>query len=109
MTEVLTPGLRRRLEAYGRDLEFVGATDRDLSGSYPASVVLRWAFREGLSLLLGLPLALCGMILHAMPYGLTASVVRALHPADEDGGGHCPPRSSPDSPGWNRSESAKSR
>jgi glycerol-3-phosphate O-acyltransferase / dihydroxyacetone phosphate acyltransferase len=76
--------LRRRLEAYSRDLEFVGATDRDLSRSYPAGVVLRWAFREGLSLLLGLPLALCGMILHAVPYGLTARVVRALHPADEE-------------------------
>jgi glycerol-3-phosphate O-acyltransferase/dihydroxyacetone phosphate acyltransferase len=76
--------LRRRLEVYSKDLERVGATDRDLSGSYPRGVVPRWALREGLSLLLGLPLAVCGIILHAVPYALTAGLVRALHPPAED-------------------------
>jgi len=76
--------LRRRLEVYSKDLELLGASDRELGGSYPPGVVLRWAVREGLSLLLGLPLALCGMLLHAVPYGLTAGAVRVLRRSAEE-------------------------
>jgi hypothetical protein len=36
--------------------------------------------REGAPLLLGLPLALWGLLLHALPYRLTALAVRALDP-----------------------------
>jgi hypothetical protein len=36
--------------------------------------------REGLSLALGLPLALWGLVNHVVPYQLTAVAVRALHP-----------------------------
>src|SRR3989442_69726 len=45
--------LRLRVETYSKDLELTGATDRELSSSYPPGVVVRWAVREGLSLLLG--------------------------------------------------------
>lgn len=77
--------LRGRVEAYSADLEQLGATDRELNGAYPAGVAFRWAIREGSSLLLGLPLALVGMLLHAVPYWLTAAVVRALRrPAEEE-------------------------
>ena len=76
--------LRLRVETYSKDLELIGATERDLSGSYPPGVVFRWAVREGLSLLLGFPLALCGMLLHAVPYGLTAGAVRALRRSAEE-------------------------
>jgi len=78
-------GLRRRVETYSKDMELVGVTERELSRSYPPGVALRWALREGLSLALGLPLALCGMALHAVPYSLTAGTVRALgRPAEEE-------------------------
>ncbi len=77
--------LRHRVEAYSPDLERLGASDVEIGASYPPGVALRWAAREGLSLLLGLPLALLGMLLHASPYWLTASAVRALRrPAEEE-------------------------
>jgi len=72
--------LRRRLERYVRDLELAGLTDRDLSQGYPIRAVLGYALRQGLALVLGLPLALCGLVSHALPYGVTALVVRALKP-----------------------------
>jgi glycerol-3-phosphate O-acyltransferase / dihydroxyacetone phosphate acyltransferase len=76
--------LRQRIETYSKDLELSGLTERELSATYPPGVVLRWTVREGLSLLLGLPLALCGMILHAIPYQLTRRVVRALDRSAEE-------------------------
>ena len=77
--------LRRRVEEYSHDLERVGASDLEIGGSYPAGVAFRWAVREGLSLLLGLPLAIIGIVLHAAPYWLTGTAVRALgRPAEEE-------------------------
>lgn len=72
--------LRRRLERYVKDLELAGLTDRDLSQGYPLRAVLRYSLREGFALVLGLPLALWGLVNHALPYGVTALVVRALRP-----------------------------
>ena len=43
-----------------------------------------YALREGLSLLLGLPLALLGMALHLAPYLSTAGAVRALRPDPDE-------------------------
>src|SRR5439155_19339957 len=51
--------------------------------SYPASLVVRYALREGLSLLLGLPLALWGIAVHGIPYRLTAVVVGWLRPTPD--------------------------
>ena len=77
--------LRQRVEAYSKDLERFGDSDGEIPASYPTGVALRWALREALSLLLGLPLALLGMLLHAGPYWLTRSVVGALdRPAEEE-------------------------
>jgi len=72
--------LRRRLERYVKDLELAGLTDRDLSQGYPLRAVLRYALRQGFALVVGLPLALCGLVNHALPYGVTALVVPALKP-----------------------------
>ena len=72
--------LRRRLERYVKDLELAGLTDRDLSQGYPLHAVLRYALRQGFALVVGLPLALCGLVNHALPYGVTALVVPALKP-----------------------------
>jgi 1-acyl-sn-glycerol-3-phosphate acyltransferase len=77
--------IRHRVEAYSKDLEVLGGSDSELPGSYPPGVALRWAAREGFSLLLGMPLAILGMLLHAVPYWLTAGAVRALRrPAEEE-------------------------
>jgi 1-acyl-sn-glycerol-3-phosphate acyltransferase len=75
-----TAALRSRLERYVKDLELAGLTNRDLTQGYGASAVLRYALREGLALLLGLPLALWGLVNHIVPYQATALAVRALKP-----------------------------
>lgn len=72
--------LRERLERYVRELEGAGLTDRDLSQGYRLRAVLRYALRQGLALVLGLPLALWGVVNHVLPYSLTALAVRALGP-----------------------------
>jgi glycerol-3-phosphate O-acyltransferase/dihydroxyacetone phosphate acyltransferase len=75
-----TAALRSRLERYVKDLELAGLTNRDLTQGYGASAVLRYGLREGLALLLGLPLALWGLVNHIVPYQATALAVRALKP-----------------------------
>jgi glycerol-3-phosphate O-acyltransferase / dihydroxyacetone phosphate acyltransferase len=75
-----TAALRSRLERYVKDLELAGLTNRDLTQGYGASAVLRYALREGLALVLGLPLALWGLVNHVVPYQATALAVRALKP-----------------------------
>jgi 1-acyl-sn-glycerol-3-phosphate acyltransferase len=72
--------LRQRLERYVGELEGTGLTDRDLSQGYQVRAVLRYALRQGLALVLGLPLALWGLVNHIVPYGLTALAVRGLDP-----------------------------
>ncbi|MDO8477984.1 MAG: 1-acyl-sn-glycerol-3-phosphate acyltransferase [Candidatus Rokubacteria bacterium] len=72
--------LRGRLERYVKDLELAGLTDRDLSEGYRPAAVLRYAFREGLALALGLPLALWGVLSHVVPYQATRLAVSAIKP-----------------------------
>lgn len=73
--------LRSRLERYVKDLELARLTDRDLSEGYRPAAVLRYAVREGLALVLGLPLALWGVVTHFVPYRLTGLAVSAIKPA----------------------------
>ncbi|HLC06160.1 MAG TPA: 1-acyl-sn-glycerol-3-phosphate acyltransferase [Anaerolineales bacterium] len=72
--------LRIQVEQYADDLDLVGMTGRQLDQTYPAGVVWRYTIREGLPLLLGLPLALWGIMNHLIPYQLTAMVVRLIDP-----------------------------
>ena len=76
--------VRIEVERYAKDVERAGVTGRELSRSYPPSVVARYAFGEGLSLLVGLPLALWGMANHIIPYRLTGAVVRWLRRTAEE-------------------------
>ncbi len=76
-------GFRHRVAQYAEDLELAGVTGQQLAQSYPAGLVRHYAFREGLSLLLGLPLALWGIANHLIPYQLTAGVVRWLRPSPD--------------------------
>ena len=75
---------RGEVERYVKDLELAGFTGRQLSRSYTHGTVWRYAIREGLSLLVGLPLALLGIANHLIPYQLTGAVVRRLGPDLDD-------------------------
>jgi glycerol-3-phosphate O-acyltransferase / dihydroxyacetone phosphate acyltransferase len=73
-------GFRRDVECYASDLAAAGISPRHVSQEYSASTVSRYALREGLPLLLGLPIAAVGMALHLAPYHVTRLAVRALRP-----------------------------
>jgi 1-acyl-sn-glycerol-3-phosphate acyltransferase len=70
--------LRAEVERYLADLERLGLSAQAVSRAYPAGVVARYAAREALALLGGLPLALWGVTSHALPYALTALAARGL-------------------------------
>jgi 1-acyl-sn-glycerol-3-phosphate acyltransferase len=72
--------LEQSVGRYARDLAGAGVTDEQLSRTYAPSVVRRYALREGLPLLLGVPLAALGLVAHVLPYQLTQLVVRVLRP-----------------------------
>ncbi|MCI0409083.1 MAG: hypothetical protein L0191_11080, partial [Acidobacteria bacterium] len=72
--------LRIQVEQYADDLDHVGMTGRQLAQTYSVGVVWRYTMREGLRLLLGLPLALWGIMNHLIPFQLTALAVRLIAP-----------------------------
>lgn len=75
---------RRTLEAYDAEAENAGLAAVHLSRAYSFGAVARFALTEGLSLLVGAPLALAGMVIHFLPYQLTALAVRLLPHTDEE-------------------------
>jgi 1-acyl-sn-glycerol-3-phosphate acyltransferase len=68
--------VRLALRDYAEDLEAVDVR----AESYRPAFVIRYVIRESLSLALGLPLAVWGLVNHVVPYQLTAVAVRALRP-----------------------------
>jgi hypothetical protein len=72
--------VREELERYEKELELAGLRNPSLPSEYRPSLVIRYALREGLSLLLGLPLAMVGVLLHWLPYQLAGWSVRLLRP-----------------------------
>jgi 1-acyl-sn-glycerol-3-phosphate acyltransferase len=70
--------LRSEVERYLADLERTGLSPRVVGRAYPPGTARRYAMREGLALLGGLPLAAWGVASHALPYRLTAAVARRL-------------------------------
>jgi glycerol-3-phosphate O-acyltransferase / dihydroxyacetone phosphate acyltransferase len=70
--------LRGEVERYLADLERLGLSPRVVGRAYPPGVARRYAMREGLALLGGIPLAAWGVASHALPYWLTALAARAL-------------------------------
>ncbi len=72
--------LMHAVEGYAKDLEAAGLAAGQLPSAYPASVVGRYALREGLSLLLGFPLAAWGLATHVAPYQATRLTVRLRRP-----------------------------
>lgn len=71
---------RREVEAYDRELDRLRVTPETLGRTYAPSIVLRYAARELVPVLLGLPLALLGMLLHGLPYQLVRLGVRLAQP-----------------------------
>jgi glycerol-3-phosphate O-acyltransferase/dihydroxyacetone phosphate acyltransferase len=76
--------LRRRLGSYVVDLENAGLSEQELAQAYPWSGVARYVLSEGGSLLLGLPLAVAGILLHFVPYRLTGLLVGWLDRSEEE-------------------------
>jgi 1-acyl-sn-glycerol-3-phosphate acyltransferase len=70
--------LRAEVERYLADLERLGLSPRVVGRAYPPGEARRYAMREGLALLGGIPLAAWGVASHALPYWLTALVARRL-------------------------------
>jgi 1-acyl-sn-glycerol-3-phosphate acyltransferase len=75
---------RRDLDACDTEAERAGLAAERLSRTYSFGAVARFALSEGMSVLLGAPLALCGIVLHAIPYQLTAAAVRLIPHTDEE-------------------------
>lgn len=75
---------RRDLEAYDDEARRAGIAAEQLSRDYSAASVARFTLREGASLLLGAPLALCGIVVHGLPYLLTILAVRLVPHTDEE-------------------------
>ena len=71
---------RQEVETYADELDRIGVRPETLGRRYAPSVVARYTAREILPLLLGLPLAAVGMVLHALPYHLLGWGVRLARP-----------------------------
>jgi glycerol-3-phosphate O-acyltransferase / dihydroxyacetone phosphate acyltransferase len=73
---------RQELERYEKDRELAGF-EEPMPARYRLGMVIRYALREGGSLVLGAPLALCGVLVHALPYQLTRLALRLIAPDDD--------------------------
>ena len=79
-----TVAFRRELEAFDAESQKAGLAAERLSRTYTLGTVARFVLGEGFSLLVGAPLALCGIVLHVLPYQLTAAAVRLIPHTDEE-------------------------
>lgn len=77
-------GLRREIESFAGEMEAARLAAPQLTRAYAPRAVARFLLREGSALLVGLPLALWGLAAHALPYRVTAAVVRRLPHTDEE-------------------------
>ncbi len=72
--------LRLDVERYAKALDLAGLGPR-FPGVRPGlAQATRYALREGIALLLGLPLALWGLVVHAVPYHLTRWAIALARP-----------------------------
>jgi hypothetical protein len=72
--------VRRELERYERDLEAARLSVTAAGTAYAPGAVVRYALREGTALAFLLPIALWGIVLHGLPYRLTALAVTLSRP-----------------------------
>ena len=73
--------LRGEVERYAKALELAGL-GRGRSATRPVRVgaAARYVLREGLAIVLGLPLAAWGLVVHAVPYNLVRWAIRLARP-----------------------------
>ena len=74
---------RQEVEDFAESLDELGVTPATLGRAYAPSLVARYAAREIVPLLLGVPLAVLGMVLHAVPYALLWTGIRLARPAPD--------------------------
>ncbi len=79
-----TVAFRRGLEEFDAESRRAGLAAERLSRTYTFGSVGRFILGEGFSLLVGAPLALCGIVLHILPYQLTTAAVRLIPHTDEE-------------------------
>ena len=72
--------LRAEVRHYAALRERSGLGERRLDVPLSRGTALRWALRNMLLLVLGLPVALWGLAAHAVPYRINGWLVRLLHP-----------------------------
>ncbi len=75
---------RGRVERFAKALELAGLVERQVARPPRWGVAWRYALREGLALVLGAPLAVVGILLHAVPYQFTRRAVWALRPGPDE-------------------------
>ena len=75
---------RRHLERYAGRLRESGLSDGQLGQRYTVRRVTRYTLSNVLNLVVMLPLALLGMVVHAAPYALTDLVARRLMDTAEE-------------------------
>lgn len=75
----------RRLRTFAADLSGAALTARELSEPRSALRGLRFAARQAFALCIGAPLAICGFLVHGLPYVLVDVAVRLIpHTEEED-------------------------
>jgi 1-acyl-sn-glycerol-3-phosphate acyltransferase len=79
---------RRHLERYAQQLRRSGLTEAQLGRPYTARTVARYTVTNLANLAVMLPLALWGLLVHAVPYVLTDVVARGLRDTDEEAATH---------------------
>ncbi len=72
----------RRLQAFIAEVEQSGFSLHRLAS--PQAGAMRFALQQAFALLIGAPLALCGFVLHGLPYALVDLVLRFPHSGEED-------------------------
>ncbi len=75
----------RRLQGFVAELDAAGLSPRSLTARRGGAPGLRFALGHALALLVGAPLALCGFLLHGLPYLLVGLALRLIpHTAEEE-------------------------
>ena len=73
----------RRLQAFAAEVDAAGFSLHALAAPR-AGEVARFALRQAAALFLAAPLALCGFLLHGLPYALVGVALRYPHSGEED-------------------------
>jgi 1-acyl-sn-glycerol-3-phosphate acyltransferase len=75
---------RHRLERYQMRLAETGLSNAALGRPYTATAVARWILANAVGLFVTLPLALWGLLCHALPYALTDRAVPLIGATSEE-------------------------